>query len=75
MKNFKILELKQFNDTSKYQKIESSIYKDLKDDHGFATYEGELTDIKKFMSIIGKRAYNQDFRDKEGIIRVKLIIE
>jgi len=38
-------------------------------------FGGELEDIQKFKSIIGKRAYNEEFVDEQGQTRVKLIIE
>ena len=38
-------------------------------------FGGELDDIQNFKSIIGKRAFNEDFVDEEGQTRVKLIIE
>lgn len=36
---------------------------------------GELDDLKKCQKIIGKKVYNQEFRDDKGQIRVNLIIE
>lgn len=38
-------------------------------------FGGELDNIQNFKSIIGKRAFNEDFVDEEGQTRVKLIIE
>lgn len=38
MKNFRTIELEKFNDISNFQPIEESIYNDLRDDGGFATY-------------------------------------
>lgn len=120
MKNFKIIQPEQLNDTSHYQLIEPDIYNDLKDDGGFSTHRiamsmeledgensqypledildeylvhvevflesdipnasqyifgGELDNIRKFKSIVGKRAYNEEFTDEEGDKRIKLIIE
>jgi len=36
---------------------------------------GELDDIKKGQEIIGKKVYNQEFKDDEGQIRINLKIE
>lgn len=36
---------------------------------------GELDSLKKCQKIIGKKVYNQEFRDVDGQIRVNLIIE
>lgn len=36
---------------------------------------GELEDIEKGLEIIGKKVFNRDFKDKNGQIRVDLIIE
>ena len=38
MKNFKIIELEKFKDTSHYESIEQDVYKDLKDDEEYSTY-------------------------------------
>ena len=38
-------------------------------------FGGELNSIQNFKSIIGKRAYNEEFVDEDGETRVKLIIE
>ncbi|MCR9154370.1 MAG: hypothetical protein NXI09_09690 [Bacteroidetes bacterium] len=120
MKNFEIIEIDKFKDSSNYEMIEDGIYNDLNDDGGFATHRiamtmvveegensqypledvldkfyvhveeflepknenetrfifgGELDDIQNLKSLIGKRAFNQDYVDEEGQTRVKLIIE
>lgn len=120
MKNFEIIEIDKFKDSSNYEMIEEGIYNDLKDDGGFSTHRiamtveveegensqypledvldkfyvhveeflepknenesrfifgGELDDIQNLKSLIGKRAFNQDYVDEEGQTRVKLIIE
>ena len=36
---------------------------------------GELSDIKNCQEIIGKKVYNQEFKDDEGQVRVNLKIE
>jgi hypothetical protein len=38
-------------------------------------FGGELDNIRNFKSLIGKRAFNEDFMDEHGETRVKLIIE
>lgn len=56
---------------------------DFKDEDSFAVsrnptieLSGELEDIKAATdAIIGKRVYNQEYIDPEGVTRVKLIIE
>ena len=38
-------------------------------------FGGELDDVRNFKSIVGKRAYNEEFTDEKGQIRVRLNIE
>lgn len=38
-------------------------------------FGGELDDVQNFKSIIGKRAFNEEFVDKDGQKRVRLKIE
>lgn len=38
-------------------------------------FGGELDDVQNFKSIIGKRAYNEEFVDEDGQTRVRLRIE
>jgi hypothetical protein len=120
MKNFRIIEVENLKNSTRYELIEDHIYNDLKDDGGFSTHRiamtmeledgennqypledlldkyyvhveeflesqnenepryifgGELDDIQKFKSLIGKRAFNENFIDEEGQTRVKLTIE
>ncbi|THF53231.1 hypothetical protein E6C50_03245 [Flavobacterium supellecticarium] len=56
---------------------------DFEDEENFATsrnvtieLSGELEDIKAATAaIIGKRVYNQEYNDEEGVTRVRLVIE
>jgi hypothetical protein len=40
-----------------------------------AVFGGELDDLQNFKTIIGKRAFNEDFVDDDGKTRVRLRIE
>lgn len=40
-----------------------------------AIFGGELDDLQNFKTIIGKRAFNEDFVDDDGKTRVRLRIE
>lgn len=42
MKNFRLVEMEQFRDASRYQPAEEGIYQDLQDEGGFATYRMAL---------------------------------
>lgn len=80
MKNIRLETLDKYEGNSNFEFIEGNIYKNLEEDYYvFAlSYElgGSLKNVKEAIAgIIGKRVYNEEFEDAEGVLRVKLVIE
>lgn len=120
MKNFRIIEPQELNDSNRYQLVEAGIYNDLQDSGRYATHRmamamepeegedsqypledildhflvhveifldetepgvfqcifgGDRDNLQKLKTIIGKRAFNEDFVDDDGKTRVRLKIE